>query len=384
MASTFSRRRTLLQLLHIDVPIIAAPMAGANDSKMAIAVAKAGGLGSLPCAAWSLDKCYDEILSVKSALGDGKKVNVNFFCHDPPDEFAFSACGDKARWKQKVERLACEVGQDVISAGGFPKRGAFDEAACQLIEELHPGVVSFHFGLPKPELLARVKRSGAVVMASATTVAESKKLRDEGCDVVIAQGFEAGGHRSNFLGDPNDVSMQIGTIALVPQIVDAVPDLYVVAAGGVSDGRGIAAAVCLGAHAVQLGSVYLRARESLLPDYHKKALDNAVSDSTALTNVFSGRPARSITNKATHLLGPIDPKAPPFPTAPVYLSQIKAAATRKDCLAETSSLWSGQAAPLAPKTDDALSATEITKSILRQAEDIRLCISSTGVLSLPY
>lgn len=348
---------SLLSRLGLELPVIAAPMAGAADHKMAVAIASAGALGSLPAAFYSLDKLRSEIVAFQEA-SQGSKVNVNFFCHPEP-----AADWQSTTWEAKVAKLSAEYGRS--DAGPGSTRRAFGEEACRLVEELQPGVVSFHFGMPSADLVARIKRSGSVVMASATTVAEATWLADRGADVVIAQGAEAGGHRSNFLGDPNDVATQIGTIALLPQIIDAV-DCPVVAAGGLCDGRGIAAAFVLGAHAVQLGSVYLRATESIAPAYHKRALDLAASDSTLLTNVFSGRPARSIRNKATDVLGPLDPQAPPFPNAPTYLAPIRSAAN-DDQLVDLSSLWSGQAATLAPRTDAFLSAAEITRRIVQDA-----------------
>jgi len=390
---TTATTQQLLTKLRLEIPILGAPMAGAGDATMAAAVARAGALASLPCAAWSLERARHEMTALREALGDDRPFNVNFFCHAPPEDVA----ADRAdRWATRLATLrsAYGLGDDDELTGwsdAGPKRGAFDDAAsllcrrpalvssalcdvgnrCRLVEELRPGAVSFHFGLPEPALLGRVKSTGAVVLASATTVREATWLEANGADVIIAQGSEAGGHRSNFLGpkDPSDVASQIGTFALVPMVVDAV-SVPVVAAGGISDGRGVLAALALGADAVQVGSAYLRATESRIPAYHKAALDAAESDSTTLTNVFSGRPARSVVNEAVRTLGPINFDAPPFPTAPPYLTAIKKAADAKGRLGEVSSLWSGQAATLAPPTSDQRSVTDITRAMWADSRSV--------------
>ena len=228
---------------------------------------------------------------------------------------------------------------DALSSG----RGAFDDQACELVEELRPPVVSFHFGLPAAPFVARVHGAGAQVLSSATTVAEARWLAEHGCDAVIAQGCEAGGHRGMFLG--TDPAHQVGTMALVPQVVDAV-DVPVIAAGGIADHRGVVAALALGAEAVQVGTAFLRTPEALTSEPHRRALAEAADDATVLTNVMTGRPARGIENRLIREVGPLSDDAPAFPYATAGTAPLRAAAEAAGS-GEFSPLWAGQAAPLA-------------------------------------
>ena len=331
----------LLDLLGIELPIIQAPMAGANDAAMAIAVSAAGGLGSLPCAMLEPAQIEQQVATIRSATD--RPFNLNFLCHVP-------APADPARetaWRARLARFYAEFGLDPEEVAPAPARAPFDERLCSLVEALHPPVVSFHFGLPHAELCERVKAAGCVVLGSATTVTEARWLEVHGCDAVIAQGIEAGGHRGMFLDDR--LSSQVGTLALVPQVVDAV-EIPVIAAGGIGDGRGVAAAFALGASGAQLGSAYLRTAESLVSDLHRAALEAMTDDATALTNLFSGRPARGIVNRVMRELGPLSSHAPPFPTAGAALAPLKARAEAEG-KADFSSLWAGQAAALAREGD---------------------------------
>jgi len=353
------RDRSLLDLLGIDLPIIQAPMAGANGSAMVIAVSEAGGLGSLPCAMLSGDKARAEIGVIRQQTA--KPYNVNFFCHTP-------AAPDPARaaaWKQRLADYYREFGLDPEAEAPSVNRAPFDEAMCDMVEDLKPPVVSFHFGLPEESLLDRVKATGAVILSSATTAAEARWLAEQGCDAIIAQGAEAGGHRGMFLGE--DISTQAGTFALLPQVVDAV-DVPVIAAGGIADGRGIAAAFALGASAVQIGTAYLFTPEATISDLHRQALSQATDDGTALTNLFSGRPARGLMNRVMREVGPMSDKASAFPTAGGALAPLKAEA-EKGGAADFSSLWSGQAAGLCQE----MGAGELTR---RLAEDARTRLSA--------
>ncbi|MBN9023214.1 MAG: nitronate monooxygenase, partial [Rhizobiales bacterium] len=238
----------LLDLLGIAVPIVQAPMAGPVFSDMVIAVAEAGGLGSLPCATMGIAEVRSELAAVRR--GTSKPVNLNFFCHAPP---TFDAAREAA-WRERLRPYYVGLGLDPDAPAPRSNRTPFDEEACGLVQELRPDVVSFHFGLPEQPLVERVRATGAVILSSATTVAEARWLEDHGCDAVIAQGVEAGGHRGMFLTD--DIATQVGTFALVPQVVDAVR-VPVIAAGGIADARGIVAALALGASAVQIGTAYL-------------------------------------------------------------------------------------------------------------------------------
>ncbi|SDQ31569.1 nitronate monooxygenase [Pseudovibrio sp. Tun.PSC04-5.I4] len=326
----------LLDLLGIELPIIQAPMAAASDSKMAVAVAKAGGLGSLPCAMLGIDKMRAEIEAFREQTD--KPLNVNFFCHIPPTP-------DPLRvntWKQHLLPYYEELGLDHNAAATAVDRLPFNEAMCEVVEDLKPEIVSFHFGVPSEALLDRVKASGAVILGCATTVKEACFLEAKGCDAIIAQGYEAGGHRSMFLTD--DIATQTSTFALVPQTVDAV-NVPVIATGGIADGRGVAAAFLLGATAVQIGTAYLLTPESLISDLHRAALKTTSVDNTAITNVFSGRPARGIMNRMMRENGPVSDIAPAFPRAGDALAPLKAGAETKGST-DFSSLWAGQAGAL--------------------------------------
>lgn len=230
---------------------------------------------------------------------------------------------------------------------------------CEVVEEQKPEVVSFHFGLPEPSLLRRVKASRCLVMSSATTVEEARWLEAQGCDAIIAQGYEAGGHRGMFLTD--ELSTQVGTLALVPQVVDAVT-VPVIAAGGIADGRGIAAAFALGASGVQIGTAYLFTPESLISPLHRAALHAARDDETALTNVFSGRPARGLMNRIMREVGPMSDVAPVFPTAGNALAPLKAKAEAAG-VSDFSALWSGQAASLGRE----MGARDLTRRLAGEA-----------------
>lgn len=328
--------KRITDLFGIDLPLIQAPMAGAQGSAMAIAVSEAGGLGSLPCAMLSPDKMRAEMGVIRQQTA--RPVNMNFFCHTPPAPDPAA----QTRWRGRLRDYYIEHGLDPDAEAPAVDRAPFDGTACEIVEDLRPEVVSFHFGLPAEALLARVKDIGAKVISSATTAAEARWLAERGVDAVIAQGAEAGGHRGIFLGD--DISRQPGTMALVPQVVDAV-DLPVIAAGGITDARGIAAAFMLGAAAVQIGTAFLFTPEATISDLHRKALASATDDGTALTNLFSGRPARGLMNRIMAEVGPISTDAAPFPTAGGALAPLKKAA-EADGRADFSSLWSGQAAAL--------------------------------------
>lgn len=358
--------RKLIELLGIEVPIIQAPMAGASGSAMAAAVSVAGGLGSLPCAMLSADKIRAELGAIRQHTT--YPVNLNFFCHtllrpDPKQE---------AAWQARLAVYYEELGLDMSLRPPAAVRAPFDEARCEVIEELNPEVVSFHFGLPEPSLLSRVKAAKCLVMSSATTVAEARWLEAHGCDVIIAQGYEAGGHRGMFLTD--DPLSQVGTLALVPQVVDAV-SVPVIAAGGIADGRGIAAAFALGASGVQLGTAYLFTPEALISTLHRSALHAASDDHTALTNVFSGRPARGLVNRIMREVGPMSDVAPVFPTAGNALAPLKAEAEASG-VTDFSALWSGQSASLGRD----MGAGELTRHLAGEAlQRFGLLASSGGI-----
>ncbi|NIE76203.1 nitronate monooxygenase [Pantoea sp. Ap-967] len=349
--------RRILDLLGIELPMLQAPMAGASGSPLAIAVAKAGGLGALPCAMLTGEQVRAEAEAFRAAC-PGRPLNLNFFCHQPP---APDPERD-ARWKQALKPYYTEVGADHEAPSPVSNRAPFDEQSCQWVEQLRPEVVSFHFGLPEAGLLARVKATGAKVLSSATTVQEALWLQAHGCDAIIAMGYEAGGHRGMFLS--NDITSQIGTLALVPQIADAV-QLPVIAAGGIADHRGLVAALALGASAVQIGTAYLFCPEAKVSPAHRHALDTAAASDTALTNLFTGRPARGINNRIMRELGPMSALAPRFPLAGGALMPLRAI-TEPQGNSDFSNLWAGQALRLGrPMGAEALTR-EIAEKALAQ------------------
>ena len=323
---------TLQQLLGIELPIIQAPMAGVQGSALAVAVSNAGGLGSLPCALLSRDAMRGELTAI--AAQTAKPVNVNFFCHTPP---AFSAERDAA-WKAALAPYYRAFGIEPDSTPAASGRAPFDAEAVTLLSEFKPAVVSFHFGLPSRDLLAAVKRTGSKILSSATTVDEAVWLETHGADAIIAQGLEAGGHRGMFLSD--DLTTQIGTLALVPQIVEKV-SIPVIAAGAIADSHGVAAAMALGAAGVQVGTAYLLCPEATTSALHRTALKSEAARHTALTNLFTGRPARGIVNRIMRELGPISTAVPAFPLAGSAMAPLRAHAEGRGS-DDFSPLWSGQ------------------------------------------
>lgn len=343
----------LIDLFKTELPIVQAPMAGVIDAELVIAAAQGGALGSLPCAMISVEKTREQVGLIRQRVK--APVNLNFFCHTPIELTAEA----EAQWKRRLAGYYHEHGLDPAAPITAANRAPFDAAFCEVIEELKPEVVSFHFGLPEQALLQRVKAAGCLVISSATTVKEAMWLEQRGVDAVIAQGTEAGGHRGMFLTDK--IAEQPGTFALVPQVVDAVK-VPVIAAGGIADGRGIAAAFALGAAGVQIGSAYLRCPESKVSAGGRKALAEAGDDSTVITNVMTGRPARGVQNRLMREAGPVSPDAPPFPHAATALGPLKAAAEKQGRV-DFTNLWAGQAVALGREVP----AAELTRDLARSA-----------------
>lgn len=319
-------------LFGTELPIIQAPMAGAQAGAMAIAVSNAGGLGSLPCALLSVEAMRKELEAIKAQTA--RPYNVNFFCHAPP----LPSAEREAAWRKALAPFYKEYGIDPESIPAGPGRAPFSAEFADALEPFRPPVVSFHFGLPSKELLARVKRWGAKILGSATTVDEARWLEARGVDAIIAQGLEAGGHRGIFL--TNDLTTQVGTFALLPQVVRAVK-LPVIAAGGIADARGVAAALALGAAGVQIGTAYLLCPEATTGAVHRAALKSDAARHTALTNLFTGRPARGIVNRVMKELGPISGAAPEFPLATSAIMPLRAKAEARGS-GDFTPLWSGQ------------------------------------------
>jgi nitronate monooxygenase len=327
-----SSATVLKRLLDIELPIVQAPMAGAQASALAIAVCNAGGLGSLPCAMLTPETMRKELAAIKAATS--KPYNVNFFVHTPP----VPSTEREAAWRRALSPYYTEYGIDAGSIPAGPGRAPFSAEAADVLEDFKPRVVSFHFGLPSAELLARVRSWGSKILASATTVAEARWLEARGADAIIAQGVEAGGHRGLFLSD--DLTTQVGTFALVPQVARAVK-VPVIAAGGIADAEGVAAAIALGAAGVQIGTAYLLCPEVTTSAIHRAALKSEAARETALTNLFTGRPARGIVNRVIRELGPINPAAPAFPLATTAITPLRAKAEAQGS-GDFSPLWSGQ------------------------------------------
>jgi nitronate monooxygenase len=345
--------RRLLDLVKTEFPIVLAPMAGVMDAELVIAAAQGGALGSLPCAMISAEKAREQVNIIRQRVS--APINLNFFCHTPVD----ADPAREARWKARLGAYYKEFGLDLSAPINAANRAPFDAAFCAVVEELKPEVVSFHFGLPSPDLVKRVKASGSVVMSSATTVREAVWLEANGADVIIAQGAEAGGHRGMFLTET--IAEQPGTFALVPQVVDAVK-LPVVAAGGIADGRGIAAAFALGAAGVQVGTAYLRCPESKVTTPARAALAQATDETTVITNVMTGRPARGVANRVMREVGPVSPDAPAFPHAATALGPLKAAAEKVGRV-DFTNLWAGQAVRMGRE----MPAAELTRDLARAA-----------------
>ena len=336
-------------MINTQFPLIQAPMAGIQTHELCVAVSEAGGLGSLPCAMLSPEAMRTELHMIRQKTS--KPYNVNFFCHAVPRP----AVEDEQRWRNALAPYFSEFGinpEDIPTGAG---RVPFSEQAAEVLEEFRPPVVSFHFGLPDQKLLNRVKAWGAKVFSSATTVEEAVWLEKNGADAVIAQGLEAGGHRGMFL--TNDITTQLGTIALLPQILNAV-SIPVIAAGGIANAAGVRAAMALGAAGVQVGTAYLCCPEATTSALHRAALMSDAAQHTALTTLFSGRPARGIVNRLMRQLGPLSPAAPAFPLATAAVAPLRAhfeALGRTDC----TPLWSGQNA----SGCRAVSATALTQEL---------------------
>lgn len=322
----------IAQKLGLDAPIIQAPMAGSQGAALAVAVCNGGGLGAIPAAMHTPESLYSEITALRRQTS--QPYNVNFFAHQAPakNPAALDA------WHRALSPYYMELGLDPTRIPTGAGRAPFSEAFADVVEQTRPDVVSFHFGLPTDALLQRVKASGAQVWSSATTLEEALWLQAHGVDAIIAQGIEAGGHRGMFL--TNDIHAQASLATLLDQIVPRVT-LPVIAAGGIATAEDIAAAKSLGADAVQIGTAYLCTPEATTSDVHRAALLSPQASDTALTNLFSGRPARGIMNRLMRDLGPISPLAPAFPLATAAIAPLRTIA-EKNGSGDFSPLWAGQ------------------------------------------
>ena len=337
------------EVFGIQLPVIQAPMAGVQASALTIAVSQAGGLGSLPCAMLTHDALRTELAVI--ATSGIKAYQINFFAHTPPVPDA----AREAAWREVLAPYYREFGIDAASIPTGPGRMPFSPEALEIITPFKPPVVSFHFGLPPDDLLAPIRAWGGKILSSATTLAEARWLAARGVDAIIAQGLEAGGHRGMFLSD--DLTTQIGTLPLVRQIVRSV-DKPVIAAGGIADAEGVAAVLRLGAIAAQVGTAYLLCDEATTSALHRKALQSRDAEHTALTNLFTGRPARGIVNRIMREQGPISAVAPAFPLATAAVAPLRAKAEAAGS-GDFSPLWSGQN----PSGCRAVPAAELTRAL---------------------
>jgi nitronate monooxygenase len=340
---------TIQSLFNIEWPLIQGPMAGVQTSAMAIAVSNAGGLGSLPAAMLTIQSLRTELVAIKAHTD--KPFNVNFFCHTPPQPNAQR----EAAWRQTLQPYYQEFGIDIAAIPAGPGREPFSAQVADAIAEFKPPVVSFHFGLPPPALLDRVRTWGSKILACATTVEEARWLAAQGVDAIIAQGVEAGGHRGMFLS--TDITTQVGTFALLPQVIKAV-NVPVIAAGGIADANGVAAAMSLGAAGVQIGTAYLLCPEATTSAVHRATLKSEAVQHTALTNLFTGRPARGIVNRIMRDIGPIGSTVPEFPLATSAIAPLRAKAESQGS-GDFSPLWSGQNASGCRE----ISAAELTREL---------------------
>lgn len=340
-------------LFGIELPVIQAPMAGSQSSALTIAVAEAGGLGSLPCALLGADALRKELATLRAHTR--KPFNVNFFCHLPPEPNA----ARETAWRALLAPYFAELGVDPTTIPPAPARAPFTVAIADLVEEFAPPVVSFHFGLPSTDLLARVRSWGSKILSSATTVEEARWLEARGVDAIIAQGVEAGGHRGMFL--TSDLNSQSMSLDLVRRITSAVT-VPVIAAGGIAGPREVALAMKSGADGVQVGTSYLLCPEADTSKVHRAALKSDAARQTALTNLFSGRPARGIVNRLMRDLGPMNTAAPAFPLAGTAVAPLRARAEAQGS-GDFSPLWAGQNASGCREVSAALLTRELAAGV---------------------
>jgi nitronate monooxygenase len=344
-------RNVLCELLGVERPIIQAPMAGSSTPQLAAAVSNAGGLGSLGLGTSAIEDANRQIAAFKSL--SNRSLNANFFCHAEPGDLAYSG----AQMRKRLQPYYTTNGLGEVPPPSLPYR-SFGSAHLELIRHHRPRVVSFHFGLPPDDLLRAVKETDAVVMSSATTVSEAHWLEAHGVDVVIAQGLEAGGHRGSFLGA--DPASQAGLFALLPQVARAVR-LPVVAAGGVADGQGIAAALLLGASGAQLGTAFLRCPEASVHPAHRAALASATDDGTRITRLFSGRPNRVVRTRFMDEMRDAEDLAAPFPSQLALIAPLRQDASKTEFMSHLA----GQAAALTRE----MPAADLVRTLIAETEE---------------
>jgi nitronate monooxygenase len=348
-------RTDLIDRLEIEHPLLQAPMGGESTPEMAIAVGNAGGLGGLGCSYMSNDELSDKVAQIRH--GTSAPFNLNYFVHTPPVENAEVY----AHTRERIAPFYAELGIDEFPSPLEPACDTFTQSRLECLLDLRPRVVSFHFGLPDIAMVRDLQDAGCLVISSATTVAEARWLEAAGIDAIIAQGWEAGGHRGTFHVSHEDFG--VGGLALIPQVVDAV-DLPVIAAGGISDGRGIAAALVLGASAVQLGSAFLSCPEANVSDACREALRKTSDDATRLTSAFSGRPARAMNNRYIESMAESRAPLPDYPTMYSFSDPLSLAGERTAKPGFEFYLW-GQAAAL----NRECSSADLVQLLIKEAQD---------------
>jgi nitronate monooxygenase len=361
----------LQKLFGIKLPIIQAPMAGVQGSALAIAVSNAGGLGSLPCGMISTEAMRNELATIKTKTT--RPFNVNFFSHTQPEPNSTR----ETAWRTALSPYFNEYDIDLNTISFGPGRLPFSAEAADVLAEFEPAVVSFHYGLPEQDLLERVRKWGAKILSSATTVDEARWLEAHGVDAIIAQGLEAGGHRGIFLSE--DLNTQIGTFSLVPQIIEAVK-IPVIAAGGIATAKGVAAAMMLGAAGVQIGTAYMLCPEATTSALHRAAIKSSAANVTALTNLFSGRPARGIVNRLMKELGPMSIAPPAFPLASAALAPLRAKAESLNS-SEFSPLWAGQNVSGCKEISAAVLTSELAMGLKIHANNLINRTENTSALN---
>jgi nitronate monooxygenase len=352
----------LTKLLGIKYPIICAPMVGASTPELAAAVSNAGGLGSLAVTGLSPEAIHQTIAEVRRRTS--KPFNVNLLVLETPNP-------DPRQIARAIELLQ-PIREELGLPPGQPleKYGEDNEAQFEALLKERPAVASFAFGLLTKTKVAALKAGGTLVMGTVTNVAEAKAWEEAGADAVCAQGSEAGGHRGTFIGDFE--SSMVGTLALVPQVVNAVR-VPVIAAGGIMDGRGIAAALVLGASCVQMGTAFLICPESNISKAWRSALLQARDDQTRISRIYSGRHARGIANEFMRKLTPVADEIPPFPIQNALTFQIRQTAAKAN-RPEYLSLWAGQGVAMSrglPAAELFSALVQETKAALRMAEQAR-------------
>jgi nitronate monooxygenase len=347
----------LLRKLGVRLPIIQAPMAGISPPDMAAAVSNAGGLGSIGVG--NVDaKAAREMIAATRAKTD-RPFNVNLFCHPP----AVRDAAVEAGWTRRLAPLFAKYNAQVpTEMHEIYKSFVEDREMAEMLIAERPAVVSFHFGLPDERTIRALQMQGVGLLATATNVAEAKAIHAAGIDAIVAQGYEAGGHRGNF--DPRAADERLSMATLTRIIVRTLP-IPVVAAGGIMDGAGIAAALALGASAAQLGTAFVLCSESLADAGYRRALSSSATVRTAMTTAISGRAARSLVNRFTELGDSVNPNE--VPAYPVTYDAGKAlhAAAKKTGEFGYGAQWAGEAAALARS----MPAAELVASLERELEE---------------